>query len=216
MNDITMPQMLQEIAKKYPETAAQYSKNQQGDFIPLSYSQVFDLVLSFSAGLLSLGIGRGDKVGLISDNRKEWYHASMGIMAIGACDVPRGCDATEQALIKILAFAECTATVVENQAQLIKILKHHDQFPLLKTIISFEPIDIHAEEVKSAGDISRFAVYSYDELIERGRAYQAAHPGAVEQELAAGSSDEIATIIFTSGTTGEPKGVMLTHKNFAV
>ena len=104
MNDMTMPQLLQEIANKYPDVAAQYSKNIQGEFDTLSYTQVFECVLNFSGGLLSIGIKRGDKVGLISDNRKEWYHASMGIMAAGACDVPRGCDATEQDLKRILSF----------------------------------------------------------------------------------------------------------------
>lgn len=216
MNDITLPQLLQQIVKKYPDVAAQYSKNEQGDFIPLSYSRVFDLVLSFAAGLLSLGIQRGDRVGLISDNRKEWYHASMGIMAIGACDVPRGCDATEQDLVRIISFSECTATVVENQAQLVKILKNREQFPLLKTLITFDPIDLQSEELKSIGASSCFALYGYDEIIERGNSYRKEHPDAVEQELAKGTDGEIATVIFTSGTTGEPKGVMLTHKNFIV
>ena len=216
MNDITMPQLLQQITKKYPDIAAQYSKNAQGDFIPLSYSQVFDRVLSFAGGLLSLGITRGDRVGLIADNRKEWYHASMGIMAIGAADVPRGCDATEQDLVRILSFAECTSAVIENRDQFIKILKNQQHFPLLKTLIVFEPIDIQDEELKTKGDISRFAMYSYDEIIERGMAYRKEHPEAVERELEKGSDTEVATIIFTSGTTGEPKGVMLTHKNFAV
>ena len=216
MNDITMPQLLQQITKKYPDIAAQYSKNAQGDFIPLSYSQVFDRVLSFAGGLLSLGITRGDRVGLIADNRKEWYHASMGIMAIGAADVPRGCDAPEQDLVRILSFAECTSAVIENRDQFIKILKNQQQFPLLKTLIVFDPFDIQDEELKTKGDISRFAMYSYDEIIERGIAYRKGHPEAVEQELEKGSDTEVATIIFTSGTTGEPKGVMLTHKNFAV
>ena len=216
MNDITMPQLLQQIAKKYPNIAAQYSKNEQGDFNPLSYTDVFDRVLSFAGGLLSLGITRGDRVGLIADNRKEWYHASMGIMAIGAADVPRGCDATEQDLIRILSFAECTSAVIENRDQFIKILKNQQQFPLLKMLIVFEPIDIQDEELKTKGDISRFAMYSYDEIIERGTAYRQEHPDAVERELEKGSDTEVATIIFTSGTTGEPKGVMLTHKNFAV
>lgn len=216
MNDITMPQLLQQITKKYPDITAQYSKDKQGDFIPLSYSDVFDRVLSFAGGLLSLGIARGDRVGLIADNRKEWYHASMGIMAIGAADVPRGCDATEQDLVRILSFAECTSAVIENRDQFIKILKNQQQFPLLKTLIVFDPFDIQDEELKAIGDISRFTIYSYDEIIERGMAYRKEHPEAIEQELEKGSDTEVATIIFTSGTTGEPKGVMLTHKNFAV
>ena len=216
MNDITMPQLLQQITKKYPNISAQYSKNEQGAFDELPYSRVFDLVLSFSGGLLSLGVQRGDRVGLISDNRKEWYHASMGIMAIGACDVPRGCDATEQDLIRILSFAECATVVVENQAQLIKILKNRDQFPLLKTMIVFDAIDFQDEIVTSMEDLSRFKLYQYNEIIERGIEYRKKNGDAVERELAKGSGNDIATIIFTSGTTGEPKGVILTHKNFIV
>ena len=216
MNDITLPKLLQKIAKKYPDIAAQYSKNEQGNFISLSYSQVFDRVLNFAGGLLSLGISRGDRVGLIADNRKEWYHASMGIMAIGACDVPRGCDATEQDLIRILSFAECTTTVIENREQFIKILKNQPQFPLLKTIIIIDPIDMQDEELKAKGNISHFDIYSYDKIIEQGITYRKEHPDAVEQELEIGRDTEVATIIFTSGTTGEPKGVMLTHKNFIV
>ena len=98
----TIPKLLRETALAYPETAAQRSKDKDGNFIPVTYHDVFQLALDFGAGLLSIGVQRGDHIGLISDNRKEWFQADVGLLSIGAIDVPRGNDATENDLRFIL------------------------------------------------------------------------------------------------------------------
>ncbi len=214
MNDITMPQLLQKITKKYPDFAAQYTKNTKGTFDSLSFKEVFELVLDFSGGLLSLGIQRGDRIPLIADNRKEWYHASMGIMAIGACDVPRGCDATEHDLVKIISFVEPTVVIAENEHQVAKIIKNRSEFPDLTTIITLDAVNPDSSTINTAGSTENINFFSYDDIIEKGRAYRKEHEGTVEQELEKGSPNDIATIIFTSGTTGNPKGVMILHSNF--
>ena len=85
----TVPQMLFEKAMNIPTTPVQYSKNKAGTFEPVSYIDFAQLMLYFGAGLLTLNNQSGDHVGLISDNRKEWLVCSMGIMAIGCCDIPR-------------------------------------------------------------------------------------------------------------------------------
>lgn len=209
--DQTLPKLLKRIASEYPAIPAQYTKNASGAFDSLSFRDLYEASLDFAAGLLSLGHGRGDHIGLISDNRREWLHASMGIMLIGAADVPRGCDATVKEIVYILSFAECRTAVLENAAQVRKILDNRQSLPLLSAAITLE--DPGAEQtaaLKEAG----IEAWGYEGIIESGRKYRAARPGVIEAELEKGGPDDLATLIFTSGTTGEPKGVMLTHENF--
>ena len=127
----TVPKMLRKVATDYPEIAAQRSKNKAGVFEPVLYRELYDLALDFGAALLELGVKRGEPIGLIADNRKEWLQADMGIMAIGAVDVPRGCDATVQDLEAILSFVECRFCIAENISQVNKIVSMMEQLVML-------------------------------------------------------------------------------------
>ncbi|MCL2800407.1 MAG: AMP-binding protein [Treponema sp.] len=213
MEITTLPRIVQKNVRDYPNHVAQYSKDKEEVFHPTTFAEMYNEILCYAAGLKEEGIKRGDHVGFISDNRKEWLITSFGLHCLGAADVPRGCDSMAEELAYILSFADCKTAVLENEAQLEKLLPLKSKMPLITTFII---IDNDFDKGKYSSALSGIRVLGYNEVMEKGKGI-IAKDGArfIEAEIDLGKADDLATIIFTSGTTGEPKGVMLTHKNIA-
>lgn len=206
----TLPQMIYKKSKDFPELNIQFSKNAEGTFLPITYKDFIKTMLDFSAGLLAIGEKEYSNIGLICDNRKEWLVCSMGIMATKSRDIPRGSEATIKDLSYILSFAECKTVVTENKILFNRILECKNELPALQNIIIINPSDIDLNNPKATG----LNIFSYDEILSKGSKFRQNNPNKIEEIMLSGKEDDSATIIFTSGTTGTPKGVELTHKNF--
>ncbi len=200
----TMVQLFEERADQYPSFVYQMEKDSKGKFISYTYEEVRKKVHALASGLAELGVKRGDKVGLLSDNRAFWMIADLAIMALGAADVPRGRDSMDHEVAFIYSETECSVIFAENKEQLLKVLSVKDKLPHLKYIVLMDsaPVIIENPGVE---------ILYEEELIERNLGKD---DSFVLGEIAKGESEDIATIIYTSGTTGTAKGVMLTHKNF--
>lgn len=127
-----LPLLFKAKVNKCPHLTLQAVKNKSGMFVRYSYSQVYQHVIEMAATLKKLGVKKGDRIGLMSDNRREWLITDFALLSLGAIDVPRGCDSMGVEMRFILNYVEAEISFFENARQLEKVLENIEEVPTLK------------------------------------------------------------------------------------
>ena len=155
------------------------------------------------AGLVELGVGRGEHVGILSGNRFEWHLADLGSLANGCVTVPVYQTSSVAQIAYILGHSQARVCFVDTHERLGKLLEAQAELPKLDHIIVFDGV----------GRADDTAVWSFSALRARGAARLRREPGLYDERTAVVRPEDIATLVYTSGTTGPPKGVEISHEN---
>ena len=193
----TLPQMVFSRIKRFDKQTVMRRKR-HGSYRDISWQQLGQQVQAFAEGLLALGLQPEQQAAIMAPNCPEWAYADLAIMAIGGRTVPIYHTEGHKTIAHILADAECRILFSHSVLQAEQLLNDRQRLPLLKTIVLLEGHS-EAPEILSLTDF--LSLRNSSEL------------QPFEELLAKGKRDELATLVYTSGTTGEPKGVMLTHSN---
>lgn len=167
---------------------------------PISWAAAARDVRLLAQGLAALGIGRGERVALVAENRPEWVIADLAIMTAGAITVPAYVTNAVEDHRHVFATSGARAVIVSKTSFSARVLAAANQVDSVHTVVSIEP---------AAGQASTVDILSWDEVLARGRE----PPGGIAGHVADLMPDDLACLIFTSGTGGIPKGVMTTHRN---
>jgi long-chain acyl-CoA synthetase len=204
----TFPHILLDNAKKFPPKKAAIREKDYGIWQSYSWQDYLDQVRDFALGLAALGFHKEDKMAIIGDNRPQLYWGLAACQCLGGVPVPLYQDAIHKELHYIVDHSECAIALAEDQEQADKLMHLKEDIPRLRYIIYDDPRGL--------------TNYKYDWLIaftdvqEMGRKFGKENPDFFTNAVNEVKPDDIALIAYTSGTTGNPKGVMLTHSNIAV
>ncbi len=202
LKNTTIPVVFQSQVAKYGDRACVSFKDEAtGAYVDISWNEMERRVRQLGCYLLSAGIKKGDRVGLFSPNRPEWWIADLAILSVGAVNVPVYATNSAEESRYILDNSGARLCIAGTGDHLEKILTAKKKLPGLKNIIVID-------DVKT----SNKSVITLAEALKKGAGYKKRVD--FDKRIKAGTPQDLATIIYTSGTTGDPKGVILTHDNF--
>ncbi|GMU70951.1 MAG: AMP-binding protein [Burkholderiales bacterium] len=204
----TFPRRLLHQAAVRPRHPATREKD-LGIWQTWSWAEVAAEVRALACGLASIGFSRGDHLAIVGDNRPRLYWSMLAAQCLGGVPVPMYQDAPANEFIFVLNDAGIRYAIVEDQEQLDKLLEARPQVPTLEHMVYDDP-----RGLRNYVGAGFEGVTGYDALVAAGREYDRAHPGFFDGEVAKGGTTDVSIMLYTSGTTGKPKGVRQSHAAF--
>ncbi|HLW07843.1 MAG TPA: AMP-binding protein [Marinilabiliaceae bacterium] len=192
----------EERVNKYSDNPLVWEK-EETIYKPFSYQEINDKVQKYAAGLIELGIEKGDRIALLSEGRKDWLIAELAILHAGAINVPLSVKLEEANDLVFRIQHSDSKLVIVSEFQLSKIRNIKDDLPLLENVLILDPIqEVEKDEI------------TWTTVFELGEKLLNSDATIVAERCKKIKPDDIANISYTSGTTADPKGIMLSHRNY--
>jgi long-chain acyl-CoA synthetase len=198
----TLPKHLRRQYRDHPERVAMRDKD-RGIWQRYTWRECYEKVRYCCLGLISLGLEPGEAIAVLGENKPEWYWAEMAVQCARGTAVGIFADCTPSEVQYYVVNSDSRFIVVHDQEQVDKVLAIKDQIPLIKKVIYWDP--------KGLWSYKEPLLMSFEEVLQLGRDYEKSHAETFEALIDAGKPEDIAVICYTSGTTGLPKGAMLSQ-----
>ncbi len=198
----TLPKLLKRHYLEHPKRVAMRLKD-YGIWNSYTYEDYYLHVKYFGLGLASLSFRRGDKIAIIGENQPQWYWGELAALSLGGAVAGVFTDCIPSEVKHILSNSDSKIVIAHDQEQVDKILEIKDELPSLEKIIYWDP--------KGLWFYDEPLLISWEDVEKLGKEFERGNPDFFEGELALGKGEDLSVLVYTSGTTGLPKGAMFTH-----